>query len=79
MKDNGEQDSSRPIGKGAFVAAFASTNLGDASPNTKGQHCIDTGRPCELEHSTCDNQAHMCVASGPGIKRNYMFNLLFDR
>ena len=31
-------------GKGDFVAAFASTNLGDVSPNTKGPRCIDTGK-----------------------------------
>jgi neutral ceramidase len=30
-------------GKGDFVAAFASTNLGDVSPNTGGPRCIDTG------------------------------------
>ena len=30
-------------GKGDFVAAFASTNLGDISPNTNGPVCIDTG------------------------------------
>jgi neutral ceramidase len=32
-------------GKGSFVAAFASTNLGDVSPNTAGPRCIDTGEP----------------------------------
>jgi hypothetical protein len=32
-------------GQGKFVAAFASTNLGDVSPNTKGPKCIDTGKP----------------------------------
>jgi neutral ceramidase len=31
-------------GHGKFVAAFASTNLGDVSPNTKGAFCVDTGR-----------------------------------
>ena len=28
----------------SFVGAFASANLGDVSPNTKGAKCIDTGR-----------------------------------
>jgi neutral ceramidase len=32
-------------GKGDFVAAFASSNLGDVSPNTNGAICIDTGAP----------------------------------
>merc|ERR1712215_524703 len=33
-------------GKTPFVAGFASTNLGDVSPNTQGPRCIDTGLPC---------------------------------
>ena len=57
-----------PVGKGTFVAAFASTNLGDVSPNTNGPHCLDTGLSCELEHSTCNNRTQNCVASGPGKK-----------
>jgi len=31
-------------GEGSFVAAFASTNLGDVSPNTAGPRCLDTGK-----------------------------------
>ena len=31
-------------GTGSFVAAFASTNLGDVSPNTAGPKCVDTGK-----------------------------------
>ena len=54
-------------GKGPLVAAFASTNLGDVSPNTKGPHCLDTGLPCDLEHSTCNGRNELCVGSGPGI------------
>ena len=77
MEDNREYDASRPIGKGSFVAAFASTNLGDVSPNTKGPHCMDTGLPCELEHSTCNNRTQMCVASGPGNKTKDI-SILFE-
>ena len=36
-------------GQGEFVAAFASTNLGDVSPNINGTYCMDTGylaSPC---------------------------------
>jgi len=33
---------SRP-GSSSFVAAFAQSNEGDVSPNTRGPHCIDTG------------------------------------
>ena len=29
--------------QGPFVAAFASANLGDVSPNLEGPKCIDTG------------------------------------
>merc|ERR1711970_1051580 len=53
-------------GKTPFVAAFASTNLGDVSPNTMGPRCIDTGLPCDTEHSTCDGRTQMCIAFGPG-------------
>jgi len=30
------------------VAAFASANLGDVSPNLKGPKCIDTGLDCDM-------------------------------
>merc|ERR1719500_867173 len=53
-------------GQSPFVAAFASTNLGDVSPNTDGPKCQDTGLPCDIEHSTCDGRTQMCIASGPG-------------
>lgn len=56
----------RVTGKGRFVAAFASTNLGDVSPNTAGAKCIDTGEPCDLSTSTCDGNCMLCRSSGPG-------------
>ena len=43
-------------GQSPFVAAFASTNLGDVSPNTDGPKCQDTGLPCDIEHSTCNGR-----------------------
>lgn len=45
--------STRQPGRGPFVAAFAQANEGDVSPNTKGPHCLDTGLPCDVVHSTC--------------------------
>ncbi|KAF5307298.1 hypothetical protein FQR65_LT07014 [Abscondita terminalis] len=54
------------IGKGPFVASFASTNLGDASPNINGPHCVDSGKPCEDVTSSCNGKSQQCVASGPG-------------
>ena len=42
------------LNKGPFVAAFASSNLGDVSPNLKGPKCLDTGLECDLYHSTCE-------------------------
>ncbi|ODN01049.1 Neutral ceramidase B [Orchesella cincta] len=56
---------SRP-GKGEFVAAFASSNLGDVSPNIMGAKCIDTGLPCDFEHSSCGGLTQKCIAFGPG-------------
>jgi len=53
-------------GKGSFIAAFGQSNLGDVSPNTQGPHCLDTGLPCDVLTSTCNNRTELCVASGPG-------------
>lgn len=52
--------------QGPFVAAFASSNLGDVSPNIKGPKCQKTGLPCDINHSTCPTAKDLCVASGPG-------------
>jgi neutral ceramidase len=54
-------------GHAKFVAAFAQSNEGDVSPNTKGPHCLDTGKPCDLVHSTCNGRNEQCVAFGPGV------------
>ncbi|NXH21027.1 ASAH2 ceramidase, partial [Bucco capensis] len=54
-------------GEGPFVAAFASSNLGDVSPNTKGPVCVNTGESCNNPQSTCPvGGATMCMAMGPG-------------
>ena len=53
-------------GQGPFVAAFASTNLGDVSPNTEGPRCRDTGLACDTLHSTCNGKSQQCSSSGPG-------------
>ncbi|XP_032890253.1 putative neutral ceramidase C [Amblyraja radiata] len=54
-------------GKGPFVAAFASSNLGDVSSNTQGPHCINTGESCDNPDSTCPiGGPSMCMSSGPG-------------
>ena len=47
------------------MAAFASSNLGDVSPNLKGPQCLDTGLPCSASvEDGCNN--NRCMASGPG-------------
>ena len=38
------------------MAAFAQSNEGDVSPNTKGPHCMDSGKPCNFYHSTCHGE-----------------------
>ena len=51
--------------QGPFVAAFASTNLGDVSPNTRGPKCEFSGNDCSAQY-TCPGRKEMCFASGPG-------------
>ncbi|CAG0892813.1 unnamed protein product [Darwinula stevensoni] len=53
-------------GKGSFVGGFASSNLGDVSPNIKGPRCIDTGEPCDPVTSACGGSNKNCIAFGPG-------------
>ncbi|XP_050428136.1 neutral ceramidase [Adelges cooleyi] len=53
------------IGKGRFVAAFASSNLGDVSPNVRGPRCQNSGKPCDIPGPQCEVN-EQCVASGPG-------------
>ncbi|XP_028942303.1 neutral ceramidase, partial [Antrostomus carolinensis] len=67
-----EKNKGMLAGEGSFVAAFASSNLGDVSPNTKGPFCVNTGESCNNPHSTCPvGGAAMCMAMGPG---NDMFD-----
>lgn len=42
-------------GEGPFVAAFANSNQGDVSPNIKGPRCTNSGAPCDIETSTCND------------------------
>ena len=60
-----EYNPSDLIGKGSFVGAFASTNLGDVSPNIKGPKCQKTGIACDVPTSSCPDK-DICFASGPG-------------
>lgn len=53
------------VGKGSFVGAFCSANLGDVSPNIMGPKCQKTGLPCDQLTSSCPDK-DVCVASGPG-------------
>ncbi|XP_072827627.1 neutral ceramidase isoform X2 [Vicugna pacos] len=54
-------------GEGPYVAAFASSNLGDVSPNILGPHCINTGESCDNANSSCPvGGPSMCIAMGPG-------------
>ena len=67
-------DAGALTGQESFVAAFASTNLGDVSPNTAGPFCHggpDEGRPCALNTSTCrmedgSSAPTYCWSLGPG-------------
>lgn len=52
-------------GHGAFVAGFASSNLGDVSPNVNGTFCKYSGKPCNAVHSTCAGLTEFCLGRGP--------------
>lgn len=49
-----------------FVSAFCQSNCGDVSPNVLGAFCIDTGLPCDFNHSTCNGKNELCYGRGPG-------------
>ncbi|XP_050294251.1 neutral ceramidase [Anthonomus grandis grandis] len=61
-----EYNSGQLPGQGSFVGAFASSNLGDVSPNLNGPICVNSGQPCDYIHSTCNGDNKYCIASGPG-------------
>ncbi|KAK8938881.1 Neutral ceramidase [Platanthera zijinensis] len=49
-----------------FVSAFCQSNCGDVSPNVLGTFCMDTGLPCDFNHSTCNGKNELCYGRGPG-------------
>ncbi|CAL9084382.1 unnamed protein product [Musa textilis] len=53
-------------GKPKFISAFCQSNCGDVSPNVLGTFCIDTGLPCDFNHSTCNGKNELCYGRGPG-------------
>ncbi|KAF3494398.1 hypothetical protein DY000_02052035 [Brassica cretica] len=56
----------RKADKPGFVSAFCQTNCGDVSPNVLGAFCLDTGLPCDFNHSTCGGRNELCYGRGPG-------------
>ncbi|KAJ0083881.1 hypothetical protein Patl1_31179 [Pistacia atlantica] len=56
----------RQADKPGFVSAFCQSNCGDVSPNVLGAFCIDTGLPCDFNHSTCGGKNENCYGRGPG-------------
>ncbi|CAH2058857.1 unnamed protein product, partial [Thlaspi arvense] len=56
----------RKASKRKFVSAFCQSNCGDVSPNVLGTFCIDTGLPCDFNHSTCNGKNELCYGRGPG-------------
>uniref|UniRef100_A0A7N0TGM2 Neutral ceramidase n=2 Tax=Kalanchoe fedtschenkoi TaxID=63787 RepID=A0A7N0TGM2_KALFE len=60
------RSSFRQADKPHFVSAFCQSNCGDVSPNVLGAFCIDTGLPCDFNHSTCGGKNELCYGRGPG-------------
>ncbi|KAJ4915273.1 Neutral/alkaline non-lysosomal ceramidase [Raphanus sativus] len=56
----------RKADRPGFVSAFCQTNCGDVSPNVLGAFCLDTGLPCDFNHSTCGGTNELCYGRGPG-------------
>jgi len=61
-----EYNPNKMPGKGKFVGAFCSSNLGDVSPNIMGPKCSISGNECDLLTSRCPSGEGDCFASGPG-------------
>ncbi|XP_037950142.1 neutral ceramidase [Teleopsis dalmanni] len=61
-----EYNTNKVPGKGKFVGAFCSSNLGDVSPNIMGPKCSISGNDCDLLSSKCPAKEGECFASGPG-------------
>ncbi|KAL0314479.1 UNVERIFIED_CONTAM: Neutral ceramidase 2 [Sesamum angustifolium] len=49
-----------------FVGAFCQSNVGDVSPNVLGAFCLDSGKHCDFNHSSCHGNDQLCVGRGPG-------------
>ncbi|KAE8057338.1 hypothetical protein FH972_014039 [Carpinus fangiana] len=49
-----------------FVGAFCQSNVGDVTPNVLGAFCIDSGKPCDFNRSSCHGNDLLCVGRGPG-------------
>ncbi|KAK6131410.1 hypothetical protein DH2020_034853 [Rehmannia glutinosa] len=49
-----------------FVGAFCQSNVGDVSPNVLGAFCLDSGKPCDFNRSSCHGNDQLCVGRGPG-------------
>lgn len=49
-----------------FVGAFCQSNVGDVTPNALGAFCIDSGKPCDFNRSSCQGNDLLCVGRGPG-------------
>ncbi|KAL4270968.1 hypothetical protein AHAS_AhasUnG0039400 [Arachis hypogaea] len=65
-KERSEEAKVRKNDGSLFVAAFCQSNVGDVTPNVVGAFCIDTGKPCDFNHSSCNGNDQLCVGRGPG-------------
>lgn len=63
-----------------FIAAFCQSNVGDTSPNVLGAVCVDTGLPCDFNHSTCNGENELCIGRGPAFPDDFAStNIIGDR
>ncbi|KAK7243480.1 hypothetical protein RIF29_38278 [Crotalaria pallida] len=75
IKATGGKDCSQQTSQGSkvrkndrslFVGAFCQSNVGDVTPNVLGAFCIDSRKPCDFYHSSCNGNDQLCVGREPG-------------
>ncbi|KAI4317008.1 hypothetical protein L6164_024922 [Bauhinia variegata] len=66
VKETSQTSKVRKNNGSLFVGAFCQSNVGDVTPNVLGAFCIDSGKPCDFNRSSCNGNDQLCIGRGPG-------------